>query len=135
MKKMRKILALVMVCALFCSVFCVGASAASTSTYLSLTGSSGTYYYIKYSDSSYYVGYGWDNNTKPVKVVQASCYVARTFSSNTLSQIDGVFGSGTYTAICGYQGKYGLTVDGGVGANTWKAMGYTHYQSSISYYL
>lgn len=36
---------------------------------------------------------------------------------------DGIFGQDTDTLVRGFQGDHGLTVDGIVGPNTWKAMG------------
>lgn len=134
MKTITRILTLLLVVSLFCSAMSMGASAAgatSTSTYMSITGTSGAVYYINYSQSGNYVGYGYTNATKPVKVVQARCVIANTFPTQSSSYIDGLFGSYTYSAICGYQGKYGLTTDGVVGYNTWKDMGYTHFVSTI----
>ena len=137
MKKVEKIFAIILAVALFCSVMCIGASASYTngSTYLNIYGASGEYYSILFSDSNDYVGYDWPNNTGPVKVVQARCTLAYTYPTFDTDNIDGDFGIKTYGAICGYQGKYGLTVDGGVGANTWKDMGYTHMNPSLDDYL
>lgn len=131
MKKTKRLFAVILVVAALCSVMSIGASAASTSTYLSFTGASGIYYYISYSGTSYEVGFNKTNNEKPVKVVQAVCYERYTFPTHSTSYIDGLFGVTTYGAVCGYQGKYGLTVDGTVGSITWKDMGYTHYTSAI----
>lgn len=41
--------------------------------------------------------------------------------------VDGVFGSGTESAVRSYQSRYGLTVDGIVGSDTW-----SHMQSKLS---
>jgi hypothetical protein len=38
---------------------------------------------------------------------------------------DGIFGSGTYSSVRSFQYKYGLTVDGKVGQNTWTKL--RHY--------
>ncbi|MFW6306792.1 MAG: peptidoglycan-binding domain-containing protein, partial [Bacillota bacterium] len=38
--------------------------------------------------------------------------------------VDGTYGSGTYTAVLNFQRKNRLRVDGVVGPQTWKALGY-----------
>lgn len=147
MKAIKRITAILLVFVLCCSAMCISAFAApaeneltpmatsytATSTYASIVGSSGTGYYIAYSNSAYAVGYGYTNATKAVKVAQARCYLAGTLSS--VSGIDGLFGNNTYSAICGFQGKYGLSVDGVVGVGTWRSMLYTHKNANLVYYL
>jgi peptidoglycan hydrolase-like protein with peptidoglycan-binding domain len=55
-----------------------------------------------------------------VKSVQAILWVNGKFSSTT--SIDGVFGSGTTTALKGWQAEHGLTQDGCAGYYTWNSM-------------
>lgn len=130
---MRKILALVMVCALFCTVFCVGASAATIgSSHTSFTSASSTNYYVYYGSGSakydYYVGTTVTSG-KLVKLAQVRLVWGSWYSgSNTYAQrVDGAYGDNTAQAIKNYQDAFGLSADGVIGAATWTAMLYYTY--------
>lgn len=134
MKKIKKVFALVLVCALFCSMMSIGASAATIgSAHTSFTSASDTSYYVYYGSGdakyNYRVGYGYITSGKLVKLAQVRLVWGSWYDSgNTYAQqVDGGFGSGTYQAVVNYQNAFGLSADGVVGANTWKSMLYYTY--------
>lgn len=60
-----------------------------------------------------------DDNSNAVRAVQDQLRSGYGYSSVT---VDGIFGSGTSSAVRDFQSKRGLTVDGVVGLNTWHAL-------------
>jgi len=56
-----------------------------------------------------------------VKEAYAMQYLINYWGYNTITT-DGIFGSGTLTAVKNFQTKKGLTADGIVGTNTWTAL-------------
>lgn len=126
----KKLVALLLVLTMALCIFPASAFAAATDKYVSFTASSGTYYYAKYSDTSYWVGWHYATSGKPVSMVQAYLYMDGQLSSR--SDIDSYFGNITETAIRGYQYNHGMTEDGVVGSDTWKNMAYYSYGTTIS---
>jgi zinc D-Ala-D-Ala carboxypeptidase len=65
-----------------------------------------------------YVGSGYSTNSAMVAGAQNLLQGDLLYSGT----IDGIFGSGTDSAVLSFQGGHSLTQDGIVGSNTWKAM-------------
>lgn len=63
--------------------------------------------------------------------VYAIQYLINNAGYSSIS-VDGGFGSGTVTAVSTFQSKKGLSADGQVGANTWKALVVTQSTNSYS---
>ncbi len=62
----------------------------------------------------------WGSRGSSVRVLQRKLYQWGYYNGS----IDGVYGSATYTAVVDFQRKNRLRVDGVVGPQTWKALGY-----------
>lgn len=129
----RKLVALFLVLAMAVCIFPASAFAAAEYNSVSFTGSSGTYYYVSYTNTNTWVGWRFSTAGKPVSMVQAYLYMDGQLNSR--NDIDSYFGDITETAIRGYQYNHGMTEDGVVGTDTWRNMAYYSYGTSISYLL
>ena len=65
-------------------------------------------------------GCAYSKNTDLVVMWQSFLYAERLLGK---SGVDGYFGANTATATKAWQGRFGLTKDGKVGPNTWRAAG------------
>lgn len=129
----KRLVAMLLVLVMAVCAFPVCAFAAAGYNSVEFTGSSGTYYYVSYSNTATWVGWRYKTDGKPVSMVQAYLYMDGQLSSR--NDIDSYFGNVTETAIRGYQYNHGMSQDGVVGTNTWRDMAYNSYGTSISYLL
>lgn len=129
----KRLVAMLLVLVMAVCAFPVYAFAAAGYNSVEFTGSSGTYYYVSYSNTATWVGWRYKTDGKPVSMVQAYLYMDGQLSSR--NDIDSYFGNVTETAIRGYQYNHGMSQDGVVGTNTWRDMAYNSYGTSISYLL
>ncbi|MEU0113785.1 serine/threonine-protein kinase [Streptomyces bobili] len=75
------------------------------------------------TDCTHYLGNGRTRQGDTGKrVLQVQCMLSKRGYGIGDSGADGVFGSGTETAVRGFQGDKGLTVDGIVAHDTWTAL-------------
>ncbi|MFD5268738.1 protein kinase [Streptomyces sp. NPDC058335] len=75
------------------------------------------------TDCTHYFGNGRTRQGDTGKrVLQVQCMLTKRGYGVGDSGADGIFGSGTETAVRGFQGDRGLTVDGIVGHDTWTAL-------------
>ncbi|MDX3530061.1 peptidoglycan-binding domain-containing protein, partial [Streptomyces sp. ID05-39B] len=75
------------------------------------------------ADCTHYSGNGRTRRGDTGKrVLQVQCMLSKRGYGIGDSGADGVFGSGTETAVRGFQSDRGLTVDGIVGHGTWTAL-------------
>lgn len=87
--------------------------------YISCYSTNQVYYYVVPTSTTYYVGWGYTNGRKTVRLCQAFC---KASGYDPQGGMDGWFGDNTEAAIKGAQAYYGLTPDGYCGINTWSAM-------------
>ncbi|MDX3573570.1 peptidoglycan-binding domain-containing protein, partial [Streptomyces sp. ID05-47C] len=75
------------------------------------------------TDCTHYLGSGRTRQGDTGKrVLQVQCMLSRRGYGIGDGGADGIFGSGTETAVRGFQSDKGLTVDGIVGHDTWTAL-------------
>lgn len=141
-KLLKRIVPLVLVVVMCCSMLSIGAFADDAQNYSNSTsfhvyGNDGLLYYIYYSNSTYWVGTGYktgyNGGRRQVGIVQTRMYLGNNFASNTVSQIDGYYGTDTQRAIYTYQSYFsGLSNDGVAGESTLKHCLYTNRKYSIA---
>lgn len=150
----KKLVALLLVLALAVCIFPMSAFAdACTYEAVSITGTRNcpsnqtptNRYYVMYSDKNHWVGWTRANGRGPVRVAQGYLFYSGafldyknanpSFTYNIDSCVDSWFGTATEGAIRIYQERYGLSVDGDLGTNTWRDMAYYRYGTSIGHLL
>lgn len=87
--------------------------------YISCYSTNHVYYYVVPTSTTYYVGWGYTNGRKTVRLCQAFC---KASGYDPQGGLDGWFGDYTETAIKGAQNCYNLEPDGFCGRDTWSAM-------------
>ncbi len=132
MKKLKVIIALVVLIAIIC-VFSITAFAEPAAQNTCTVSTAATQYHdIPYWGAHHYVPYGtvisktYNSTHYTVKYAQEALFdYSEYFGYGSMNpgEADGIFGSRTDLAVRSFQDHCHLSVDGCVGDNTWNALG------------